>query len=150
MKFIGPDIKRIPPDTEKTPISAVVDDALADGWFRRVSRHGIPIVLEEVREFTCDRGGAFLVGEPQLSHNFGDWSFSGLLRHVEDLPDLCRKVRPADEWIGPHVWLPGRWVKGVLTPEKGEQLAAWLDSVLPAAIAEADKWWDERCPATKK
>jgi len=141
LKFIHPDLETIPSDAEEAAIHAVVEEPFVDVWLAGVKSLPGEIVVEDCEEYGFDCGGIVHGDEPTLEQKFDDWTLKVLTRHAEYLHKYCARVMTHMEDFGPHIWLPGHWVKAVLTVETGNKIKEWLDKEMPAQIAVADQWW---------
>jgi len=145
LKFIRPDLKTIPLDTDRCTVHAVVEECLADAWLASVTQEKGPweILVSDESAFHYDIGGSVGMDEPLMSYDLGDWSLSVLVRHAEYLQKPCRRIQTHLDWLGDHIWLAGWRCHGVLTVETGEAIATWLDEELPSRIGESDQLWSE-------
>lgn len=144
LKFIRPDRVTVPAGTERITVHAVVESELVEAWLEGIGQTPWRILVDDAPEFHFDCGGIVKQNEPILQHQFDGWTLSVLLRHAEDLRECAGRVQEHLDVLGPHVYLPGYWVKAVLTVETGRQIVEWLDYELDGGkIAEADQQWAE-------
>lgn len=145
LKYIYPDMNTVPEDAERVTIHAVVENPLADKWLAYLNTKKKPetILVKDVTEFGFDGGGMVHRDEPTLTLDVNGWTFSVMLRQAELLPGMCRRIQSHIEELGPHVYLRGYWVSGILTVESGEKIAEWIESQMPQIVAKSDQLWAE-------
>lgn len=145
LKFIRPDRERIPTDVERAPICAMIEDALVEKWLLKAKNDSpeVPLLIDESKEYNFDCGGMVRQKEPVLELEIDDWTIRTRLRHADVLQGLCRTTQTHADWLGPHVWVPGYWIKAVFTVETGARIVEWLDRELKSRVGEADQLWTE-------
>lgn len=141
MKFINPDMSKMPEGAERKPNHVVIEDHFVEPWLEDLDDHGFEIKVEDCDCFDYDCGGIVSLKEPTLSYKMPDFRLGLLTRHVDYLHEAITRVQTHLDNLGPHVWLRGYWVSAVFTVERAKEIESWLDEIMPAAIAESDQWW---------
>lgn len=132
MKHIYPDYIKIPPEQERAPANVIVEDPLSDIWYNHYSKEDKEILIvdniEPGEKICFDCGGIYKQGEPELKKEINGYIFSCLLRHASYMYEYSQKIMTHLDYLGKHIYLPGYWIKIILTVETGDKIKEWLES----------------------
>lgn len=140
-KHIYPDHKTIPDGTEFVTANVIIEESLATMWLEEIGDTPWDIIVKDASEYWFDIGGSMGMDEPTLEHTVNGLDISVLLRHAEVLQKRCRDTQTCLDYLGEHIYLPGRWISAVLTIDTGNKIGDWIDDALESRIGESDQLW---------
>lgn len=149
MKYIYPSLESYKDKTndDKKIVHAGVEDCFVEAWLALIrkdfgDKEADNLIIEDRNQFSIDGGGMVRAGEPIVEVEVNGCKFSTFLRQVEFALPILRVIQTIyQEELGPHVFIPGKWIKLLLTVETAEAIAKAFEKEAEERKEELESEW---------